>query len=448
MDETRQLASFVADTGFDHLPVTVVERIKTYVLDCIACGFIGSPQPWAGIVADMVHEVGGAGDASMFMLPWKAPTSQAALVNGVMIGGFESEHVGHVSHPAGTVFPAALAIAERDHLSGKQFLTALAVGYEVVCRIGDAQTGAVEVERGFHNPAANGPFSAAAAVGKLLELDAETIANALGIAGSSSGGLVEYAWHGEMTKRLHLGRASQLGLESALLAQRGFTGPTTIIEGPYGYLHAFSPSPKVETLLEGLGTDWRMQVLTIKAYPCHVTSQAVVAAIQAFKRDRHLDPSTVERVRIKASHRMLENRFLDRAPTSMMGAQYSLAFTTATAIHRNLDMPIQYDVSTLSDPGICDLAQRITWEEVDADKAAVVITVAGKAHELPATTYSGAANNPASFDVVVHKFRRFTQHALAEDEQNTLVNQVSRLESLEDVSEIATLIRLGNGRNK
>ncbi|HEX7103172.1 MAG TPA: MmgE/PrpD family protein [Nitrolancea sp.] len=439
MDETRKLATFVVDSTFESLPASVVERAKTYVLDCLGCGFVGAPQPWAKIVADMAQDVGGKGEGSMFTLDWQAPVSLAALVNGVMIGGFESEHIGHVSHPAGTVFPAAFAIAEREHTSGRDFVTALALGYELVCRIGDAQTGAVEIVRGFHNPAANGPFSGAAVTGKLLGFDAETLANALGIAGSHSGGLIEYVWHGEMTKRLHLGRASQMGMESAFLAQRGFTGPATIIEGPYGYLHAFSPSPEPEKLLSGLGEEWRMEKLTIKAYANHATSQAPVAAIQAFKRDVTFDPSQVESLTIKASGRLLEERFLDRAPTSLMGAQYSLIFATATAIYRDLDDPLQFDESALSDQGILQLAQKIQVEEI-AGGTQLEIRIGGQTHQLEATTFVGAADNPASFDVVANKFRRFSQHALSAPQQDAMIEMVQQLDRVDDMSRLASSV--------
>lgn len=440
MDETRKLAAFVADSTYESLPASVVERTKTYVLDCLGCGFVGAPQPWAKIVADMAREVSGKGEASMFTLDWQAPVSLAALVNGVMIGGFESEHIGHVSHPAGTVFPAAFAVAEREHTTGRDFVTALALGYEVVCRIGDAQTGAVEVERGFHNPAANGPFSSAAVTGKLLGFDAETLANALGIAGSHAGGLIEYVWHGEMTKRLHLGRASQMGMESAFLAQRGFTGPATIIEGPYGYLHAFSPSPELDKLLTGLGDEWRMEKLTIKAYPNHVTSQALVAALQAFKRDVAFDPSQVESMTIKASGRLLEERFLDRAPSSMMGAQYSLIFASATALYRDLDDPLQFDESTLSDAGITQLARKIQIEEI-RDGTQIELRIGGQTHQLEATTFVGAAGNPASFEVVANKFRRFSQHALSASQQDAMIETVQQLDRLDDMSRLARSVR-------
>src|SRR5262249_54856388 len=155
--------------------------------------------------------------------------------NGVAIGAFECEHLGHNAHPSGTCFPAALAVAEARHATGEDLLTALAVGYEVTCRIGAAQTLATEFERGFHNPAVNGPFGAAVAPGRLLGFDADRMSSGLGVAGSYSGGLTEYAWSGSMSKRLHLGRAARAGLEAADLTARGFTGPPTILEGRGGY---------------------------------------------------------------------------------------------------------------------------------------------------------------------------------------------------------------------
>src|SRR5204863_8570019 len=204
-------------------------KARIYLLDNLAAGFVGSVQPWSLIVASLARDLGGSGGASVFNHAWQADVSRATLVNGVMMGAFEAEHIGHVAHPSATVFPAALALAERDHRDGQAYLAALVLGYEVVCRIGEAQTRAVEAERGFHNPGVNGAFGAAAAVGKLLGLDEEHLTWALGIAGSRACGLVEFVHEGAMTKRMHPGRAAQLGLESALLARVGFTGPTNVL---------------------------------------------------------------------------------------------------------------------------------------------------------------------------------------------------------------------------
>src|SRR5262249_46798173 len=151
----------------------------------------------------------------------------------------------------------------------------------------------LETVRGFHNPGTQGPFGAAAAVGKLLGLDAERLTSALGIAGSSAAGLIEFAWSGGDTKRIHLGRASQLGLESALLAREGVAGPATVIEGRFGYFNAFSTSREMKGLLDGLGTEWAIEPPSLKSYAAHVTTQAVVAAIEEFKREHPIDGTSI-----------------------------------------------------------------------------------------------------------------------------------------------------------
>jgi 2-methylcitrate dehydratase PrpD len=445
--QTETLARFAHDLDYEDLPAAVVDRIKVYTLDCLACGFVGAVQPWSGMVLDMVQEAGGSAEASCFSTKRRTTMAQAALVNGVMIGGFESEHIGYNAHPAGTVFPAAFAVAENGHKSGKEFIVSMAAGYEVVCRLGDAQTNAVEIERGFHNPAVNGPYGAAAAAGRLLHLDLPFLVNAFGVAGSHSAGIVEYAWRGEMTKRLHLGRAAQWGLESVQLAARGFTGPSTILEGPYGFFHAYSPAPKIERLLDGLGRRWLLEDLTIKAYPCHATCQAIVGALQEFKRDHPFAGEDVRRVGIRAGEETSQPRFLNRTPDSLMGAQYSVPFTVALALYRDLDDPVNYDESALTDVNIRRLAGEIEWEEdrapdLDPRGAAdIEITIGQETHSLKARGFKGAPTDPLSFADAEAKFRRFTASLLSKREQSAVIERVRRLERATKVRPIGKLMR-------
>ena len=444
---TEALARFVCELDYASLPASVVDRIKVYTLDCLACGFVGALQPWSHMVRELVQEAGGTSEASCFCTPKRTTMAQAALVNGVMIGGFESEHIGWNAHPSGTVFPAAFALAEAGHKSGKEFITAMAAGYELVCRIGEAQTGAVEIERGFHNPSVNGVYGAAAAAGLLLHFDLPAMLNALGVAGSHSAGIVEYAWNGEMTKRLHLGRAAQWGLESALLAQKGFTGPATILEGRYGFFHAFSPRPHPERLLHDLGKRWLLETLTIKAYPCHATCQAIVGAIQAFKREHRFDPHTVQRVVVRAGEETAQDRYWNRAPDSMMAAQYSVPFSAAVALYRDLDDPANYDESVLADAGIRRLAAAFepvhdASPELEArGMADMELTIGGQTHRIAARTFKGSLAEPLSFADAEDKFRRFTRSVLSEREQTAIVDRVRRLERLTKVRSLAKLIR-------
>ena len=439
MNETRAVAQFVHRTRYEDLPPELVDSFKIFVLDTFAAGFIGSLLPWAKIVLEMVRGLGGKLEASVINNSWKTDASRAALVNGVMIASFECEPLTG-SHAAGTVLPAVLAVCEREHMDGKTFMAALILGAEVSARIARTAVG-LETERGFHNPGTQGPLAAAVAVGKLYGLDENGLVNALGIAGSSSAGLLEFAWEGANTKRIHLGRASQLGLESALLAKNGFTGPATILEGRYGYYNAFSLPPNMEKLLDGISRQWAVQPLSLKAFATHVTHQAVVQALQVFKTERRPDPTKITRVEVKADKHIMEKRHAVREPPSIMGAQYSLPFTTAVALTRDMSNPLVYDDAALRDPVVRDLARRIALVPVEGlHHPEVVIECDGETHTLAAPPCKGSPRNPFTWDDACEKFRRYAAKAVREQKVSAIIEAVKDLPRCKDMAAIASLV--------
>src|SRR5438552_3510017 len=357
MNETRTLARFVVETRFADLPTRLVDKCKIAVLDAIGAGFVGSVQPWTRRIVSVVQALGGPPDASVIHEDWRTDVSRAAFANGVLIGAFECEPLTG-SHASGTVMPAALAICQRERFDGAAFLSALALGFEVSARIARTAVG-LETVRGFHNPGTQGPFGAAAAVGKLYGFDEDQLTSAMGIAGSSSAGLLEFAWSGGDTKRLHLGRASQLGLESALLAREGVRGPATVLEGRSGYFNAFSTPPRLEKLVSRLGREWAIEPPSLKSYATHVTQQAVVQAIQDLKREHPFDPGAITRIAIRGAPRIMEERHAAREPRDVLGGQYSLPFTAAVALTRDMSNPLVYDQDAVDDPLVRDLARRI-----------------------------------------------------------------------------------------
>ena len=443
MHETRMLAQFVAQTQFIDLSPSLVEDLKIMVLDTLAAAFIGTAQPWARMVVEMVRELGGTPEASVINQAWQTDMSRAALANGAMIGAFECEPLTG-SHASGTVLPAVLAVCESEGLDGKAFLTALALGFEVSARIAQTAVG-LETTRGFHNPGTQGPLAAAVAVGKLYGFDQETLTHALGIAGSCSAGLLEFAWTGADTKRLHLGRASQLGLESALLARKGFRGPPTVLEGRYGYYNAFSLPPQLDRLLDGLGTTWAIQPPSLKSYPTHVTHQAVVQAIQEFKQEHPLEAQTITRVAIRGDPHIMDERHAVREPETVMGGQYSLPFTTAVALTRDLSNPLAYNDEAISDPVVRELAKRIELIPIEPSAHAepgvypseVLLEYDGHSYTLPTKPHKGSPRNPLTWDEVCDKFRRFTGPIISARQAAALIEAVGRLEQLDNMAEVA-----------
>jgi len=446
MNETRTLASFVAETPYEALSDDVVELVRICILDNFASGLAGCRGSWAEIVAGMVEEY-STGTCSLFGRRATSSPSGAALYNGVAVGGFETDHAYNPGscHPGSAVFPAVLAAAEITPLDGRGFLTATALGYEALCRVGAAATRAVEDERGFHGPGTNAPIGAAFGAGRALGFASDTLVNAVGIAGSHGGGLLEFHVDGAMTKRLHVGRGSQLGLESALLAQRGFTGPATVLEGEHGFLRVYSPSPKPELLLDGLGERWLLSDLSLKAFPCHRSFHSVVDAIHRLRATREFSVEAIESVTVVSTGQMMEERFGERAPTTLMGGQYSLPWSAALALCHDPASPASWTEAALADERVNALAAKVRLRRESPAQpgvmAEVELTLRGERHVLEATDWKGAASNPYSFDEMGEKFRRYAGDLLPTDHIEQTIERVGTLESEADVSTLVALIR-------
>ena len=442
MQATQVLATFVAETRYGDLPPSLIAECKIATLDAFAAAFVGSSLPWAQRVVEMVNELGGAPEVCVVNQPWKTDISRAALANGAMIGAFECEPLTG-SHACGTVLPAALALCQRDHRDGKDFLLAIALGFELSGRLNRTAVG-LESARGFHNPGIQGPFGAAAAVGKLYDFDAATLASALGLAGSCAAGLLEFAWAGDDTKRVHLGRASSMGLESALLARKGLHGPVTVIEGRYGYFNAFSEPTDIAKLTEGLGKNWLIQPASHKAFATHVTHQAVVQAIQELKREHGFDPKAITHVSIRGAHRILEDRHSVRDPMTVMGGQYSLPFTAAVALTRDMSDPLVYNDAAVKDPLVRTLAKDM---ELIVDKslhdlfpAEVTIICGGMTFKKVTSAHKGSPHNPLTWADACEKFSRYTRSLIGDAQAKAIMDAVADIDNQSDMARIATLL--------
>src|ERR1700720_4493032 len=200
----------------------------------------------------------------------------AAFVNGTAAHGedFDDTFEGGPVHAGAVIVPAVLAACERHNPDGHMALTGIAVGVEVLCRLSLVVPKAVH-KAGFHPTAVLGAMAAAAGVGAALRLKPDQTVNALGIAGSMAGGIIEYLAEGAWTKRLHPGWAAQSGIRAALLARHGFVGPRTVLEGVHGLFHGFAHTTKgdYDALTDDFGTRWVTDTLAFKPYPCGTMAQ-------------------------------------------------------------------------------------------------------------------------------------------------------------------------------
>ncbi|MBV9860493.1 MAG: MmgE/PrpD family protein [Alphaproteobacteria bacterium] len=376
--ETVRLADYAAALRFEDLPAEVVECAKAGIADTVAAAICGSVLPWSRIVAGYAERTGPGGKSRIFGGPAVQPPA-AALANGALAHAFELDSLtrpGAGVHPGAALLPAALAVAQQEGAGGRALIAAFVAGCEAMVRIGRA-TGHTNEARGFHAPGTTGPFGAAVAAGHIIGLAMPAMAHALGIAGSLAGGLLEFARAGDggMVKRLHLGRACEGGVLAASLARDGFAGPSTVLEGEFGFLRVFCTEWDVAELTRGLGEEFATLTLCLKRYPCHINAHAPVRAVWDLRREHGFEPAAVTAITVRASERAVARHNIPEPPDLML-AQYSMPFCTALALYRDPHNPESFDEAALRDPAILALSRRVRLEPTSAGHGSWGSTVA------------------------------------------------------------------------
>ncbi len=433
--ETVRLAEYAAALRYEDVPEAVVQQAKDCIIDTVAAGICGSALPWSRIVIDYAERTGPGGKCRIFGRGSAVQAPAAALANGALAHAFELDSLtrpGAGAHPGATVLPPALAIAQERGADGRALIAAFVAGNEVMIRIGRA-TGHTNEARGFHAPGTTGPFGGAVAAGHLLRLDARAMTNALGIAGSLCGGLLEFArGDGGMVKRLHLGRASEAGVLAASLAAGGFAGPRTVLEGEFGFLRVFCTKWDTAELTRGLGEEFVVSTTVLKRYPCHATAHAAVKAVRDLQAEHGFTGAEIEAITVPATPRMVERHNI-LEPADLMLAQYSIPFSVALALCREARDPKSWDETALADPQIRALCRRVRLvPEPDGEHGgtarAVTISLAD-GRRLERHAESGMLEPGELAD----KFLRLTRAALGERAATALFERLQRLEQEESL---------------
>jgi 2-methylcitrate dehydratase PrpD len=434
--ETVRLAEYAAALRYEDLPAEIVRQAKDCIADTVAAIICGSALPWSRIVIRYAERTGPGGKSRILGNCGAAvQANAAALANGALAHAFELDALtrpGAGAHPGATVLPPALAVAQERGSDGKSLIAAFVAGNEVMIRIGRA-TGHTNEARGFHAPGTTGPFGAAVAAGHLLRLGPAAMTNALGIAGSLAGGLLEFArGDGGMVKRLHLGRASEAGVLAASLAADGFEGPRTVLEGEFGFLKVFCTKWDETELTRGLGETFVVSSTVLKRYPCHATAHAAVRAVRDLQAAHGFKGPDVEAITVTGTARMVERHNI-LEPADLMLAQYSIPFCVALALLREARNPESYDETALRDPQIRSLCRRVRLvPEPNAGHGGMASTVTialADGRRLEGRAENGMLE-PGELE---DKFLRLTRQALGEPAASALFERLQRLDHEEDL---------------
>ena len=330
MGATRELSDFVARSEIEGFPEDVIEMAKKCLLDWIGVTLGGAREPSARAVLDLVKEAGGEKQATLLATGMKTNILNAALVNGTMAHALDYDDAHSVvrAHVSAPLLAGLLPVAEYKGLGGRDFITALVAGFEVSTRIGSA-LGKKYYEAGWHATAILGRFGASAGAGKLLGLRSDQLAVALGLAATQAGGLRDV--FGTMGKPFHAGKAAADGILAAMLAQRGFTAPTDILDEGSGFSRVFSPAYRSELLTENLGKTYGILNNNFKPYAACLLVHPVIDGMISLRKQHSLKTEEIEWIRIEAAPLNLEVAG-NSHPKNGLEAKFSVHFAAALAL--------------------------------------------------------------------------------------------------------------------
>jgi 2-methylcitrate dehydratase PrpD len=452
---TRGIAEFVSNLKFEAIPEDVRSRLKLLMLDSLGCALYGADLQWSRILQDRLESIDTTRACAVWGTDKKLSAPHAALVNGTQVQGFELDdvHRAGVLHVGAVVLPALIPLTElKSGMSGKEFLTAAAAGYEIGPRVGLCM-GPAHIASGWHSGATLGVFSAAAGAARGLKLDTDRTVHALGIAGTQAAGLMA-AQFGAMVKRMHAGRSSQSGLYGALFAESGFTGIVNVLESEYGgFCTTLSQSTDKFNLAEltaGLGETWQIMGVALKFYACVGTNHTTLDAIRDMQAERAFGAKDLKKLVVHGSEVTVNHVGWKYVPQGLTSAQLNMPYCVATWLLDGDCFVDQFTEDKVADPARMALAEKV---EVVHDPAITKLGAKfrhkvhveahlndGSVMKRTVEAARGSEKKFASDAEVIAKFEKLAIKALPKTQVEQLRDAVLGMENLKDASQIAQLL--------
>lgn len=443
---TRDLATWVAALTFDGIPPSVVDRVKLILTDIV--GIMVRARNDSESTPALVQGLSDLGLLGGRFHVVGSPETWSALgavrVNATSAHSIELDdtYSQRGLHTSCVVVPAALAAAELVGASGRELLTGIATGQEVMCRIGLGL--GQRSSRGFHATPVTGAFGAAAAAARILRLSAQQTEHALGIVLSETSGNMQFHSNGAWTKRSQIGHASASGLTAAVLASHGYTGPAEALEGKAGLFRLYGDAPAPDLVLRDLGRDWEILQIAFKPHAaCRGTHAAIDAAI-AIRDEESVNFEAIDRVKIGLPRAPLdliallaEPEARKREPVTTVDGQFSIHFCVAVGLRLGRLAWDDYDTQ-FWDPCIRALMQRTSaFEDTravpvrrgSAAGSVRVFLADGRSFERLVTVPKGEPERMLSTDELHAKFSSLVRPFLGPERDRRLFETLMRLDT-------------------
>lgn len=451
MGTTEALANYVVtinDEDIDKDGQTLHEA-KRCLLDWMGVALGGSTHKGVDIILQTANFVGHSNDATIIGRDEKIDMLHAAFVNGYMahVLDFDDTHLESFVHPSAPVWPVIAALAEKEHLTGKNALRAFILGFEIETRIGRVLFRKHE-ERGWHMSGMAGGFGAAAAAGRILGLNVEQMQQAFGIAATYASGL--RSMFGTMTKSVHPGKAAMSGLYAVLIVKNGFTSALDVLEHPRGYFAVNAAERDLLEVVNGLGKDFEISRNSVKPYSCGVVTHPIIDAAIALRTDYKQQRGNIKKI-IAEVNPMVPDVTGKTNPQSGLEGKFSVFHCVAVGLIDGSCGPDQFKDERIVDPKIRNLREKIIlkvnpeFKEYEAKLTFVLNDQKTIDHHVPVA--SGTAFNPLSDTHLQFKYHNLAEKVIGKEQANLLAESIWKVDKTDSFKSILSLSQ-GNGGPK
>jgi 2-methylcitrate dehydratase PrpD len=453
-DVTAAVVRTALACRLEDLPASAVHVAKRSILDVLACAVAGSEDESARLAAAFAHENGGGSGSVIVGTALLAPAPLAALANGTAAHALDFDDVSmRMIHPSATLVPALLAIAESRQMSGRALLEGYVAGFEVEARL-CRELNPEHYERGWHTTGSVGPLGAALAACRALRLDAERSRHALGIAASSSSGIRRN--FGSMVKPLHAGQAAFHGLQAALLAERGFTANTDVLDGANGFLDVFSELERGAGVAAAFaaGTAYELveSGIALKRFACCGAIHSAQDAVLELLAEPGVRPDDVVRVECRVN-RLVPGILVHHVTQDGLEGKFSMEYSLAVCLADRCAGLAQYTDKRAADPALVPLMERVSVtvdESLPVNLAyfpsVVIFELAdGRRRASRVDVPKGYPEKPLSDHEVESKVRDCCAPVLNDGCVDELVTTALSLEEVDDAASLARLLAAGEG---
>ena len=433
----EMLGRFVADSSWLSISPAMRHEARRALLNYFACALGSASDPAVATAVTVMSPASGGRGVTVLGRAERLEPMAAAFANAISANllDYDDTHWNTAIHPTAPVAAPALALAEQRGLSGIAALHALILGIEVECRIGNAVSPG-HYARGLHITATCGVFGAAAACAKLLELPAEQIWNALGIAASQSAGIVENL--STPAKNVAVGNAARNGLLAALLAREDYSAAPAAIEGRFGWARAMGDEFQFAEIARNLGQRWEFERIAYKPYPCGFVFHAIIDACIELRAQLTVTTADIVAVRVLGNQLLLDRG--SREVVTDRDARVSIAHAAAIALLRGQATPEEFSAAAVTDPEVRALRLKVRAElapDMPTGAAEVTVTMrSGRSETVLVRHARGSYENPLSDQELEAKFRAAAPASVNRDDE-----WIQRLWSFESPADLSALLR-------